>query len=261
MRLRHGRLLARIDEAFVAANLRGVVLKGHVFARRFYPHPSARQTTDIDLMVDFDALDAARTALETLGYVMSETEKNDVALDEHHHWLLVHPHAAPVELHFHAYRGFGECLPSPPLIARAAPIEGHRALHVLDPSDELLFLCVHAAGHRFERLSWLYDIHLLVETLDAPATARALDRAAEFGFRRVVGYALSLVHDAFGDDVGPRSPGIVRTAIANATTRIPKTTVLRAATRFIYTTTLADSLSAAGRYARRSSLDHLRALL
>jgi hypothetical protein len=35
-------------------------------------------------------------------------------------------------------------------------------VHVLSPEDELLHLSIHAAGHRFLRLLWLYDIKLLL---------------------------------------------------------------------------------------------------
>jgi hypothetical protein len=56
-------------------------------------------------------------------------------------------------------------LPSEPLLARSAPCPsaGGARIWTLSPEDEFLYLCLHAAGHRFERIGWLCDLALLLE--------------------------------------------------------------------------------------------------
>jgi hypothetical protein len=57
--------------------------------------------------------------------------------------------------------------------------------------DELLFLVLHAAGHLFVRLAWLYDIKTLVACRPDLDWQLVLDRADRFGVRRAFGFALN----------------------------------------------------------------------
>jgi hypothetical protein len=119
--------------------------------------------------------------------------------------------------------------------------------------------------HRFGRLAWLHDIRLVVEAM-SPA---ALETAAARARARDIGRALSLAGELLVDVLGvpadtvrplgklPRSRG----AIVRAVVVEPRARVLGAATRFAYTTMLADSMGASLRYASGASLGHARRLL
>jgi hypothetical protein len=41
-------------------------------------------------------------------------------------------------------------------------IPGLGTVSVPDPEDEFLFLCAHAAKHRFRKLRWMYDLFLML---------------------------------------------------------------------------------------------------
>jgi Uncharacterised nucleotidyltransferase len=258
----HLALLRRVDARFALASLDAVVLKGPLFAERYYARPSSRSTTDVDVLVRPEDLDAASDALRALGYVASSGPEEERFRREHHHLHFSHPDALPLELHFHGYTGFGRILPSEPLIARRrrAPLEGLRSLGVLEPADELVFLAVHAGAHRFVRLGWLYDLLRLTEKMTAAEIAIASRRAREWGFGRIFAFAMTLLSEVFNVRVETGGLGHLGRTIARRSVGEPDAPVLRSATRLVYTLTLCDDPRAALRYATRAALGHTRRL-
>lgn len=259
----HLAMLRRIDACLV---VRAVVLKGPMFAERRYARPSARATSDIDLLVAEDDIDGAIASLAEVGYRLFDSADEVVwSRREHHHLHLTCSGAPNLELHFHAYRGFGVTLRTESIAEASAAVDGFRALRVPSPEDELVYLAVHAAGHRFGRLAWLHDIRLVVEAMSPHARAVAAFRARARGVSRALALAGELLVDVLG--VGPevvRPLGKLprgRRAIVDAVVLEPRARVLAAATRFAYTTVLADSMVASLRYARLASLGHARRAL
>jgi hypothetical protein len=261
----HLAVLRQIDGAFTAARLDAVALKGALFAERYYERPAFRGTTDVDLMVRESDLDAARRALAGVGYRASADETEARFRREHHHLHFHHPHAPELELHFHAYRGFGTVLRSDELIARsvAAP-SPFETLRVLAPVDELVYLAVHAAAHRFGRLSWLYDLRLLVDAMTERELVAAARRARELGFGGPLALAGRLLVEGCAIDEERVAPLVRiaarRVAIAAALAPEPTAAVARSATRFAYSLLLCASPVTAARYAATASLSYVRRL-
>lgn len=260
----HLALLRRIDAALEASAIRGVALKGPLLAERLYERPSARATTDVDLLVNEADLERASTVLRGLGYRLEQSQEEQRFRREHHHLHLSHPDALPLELHFHAYRGFGQTLRSEELLARARPAGGFRALRVLEPSDELLFLAVHAAAHRFVRLGWLLDIRLLLERVTSADVDVARARALRHGFAAPLAFTGSLLVELLGVPAAAARPlgrlGRVRRSVVRGVAGEPAAPILRSATRFVFTAGLCDSVGGAARYATASSARHARDL-
>lgn len=262
----HRALLHRIDDALVARDLAAIALKGPLFAARYYARPSSRGTSDIDLLVAESDVRPAIEALAAADYHLADTSEEVAwSLREHHHLHLARGGAPDLELHFHAYRGFGVTLRTEMLAERSVPIAGLRAIRVASAVDELVYLAVHAAAHRFGRLAWLHDLRLVVERLSPDELATAAKRARAWG----VGRALSLAGELLVDVLGVSSEVTrllgtlpsTRRAVLYAVLAEPEARVLSAATRFAYTTLLADSMAASLRYAQKSSLGHARRLL
>lgn len=254
----HLAMLGRVDIALRTAGLRGVVLKGPLFAERYYGRPSARATSDIDLLVTEDTLEAAADALVSVGYRISDDPREEWYRREHHHLHLENPHALPLELHFHAYRGFGSTMRSDPLLARSRPAKDASltALAVLEPADEVVYLAVHAAAHRFVRLGWLYDLVLVVAAMSDADLHEARARAHQTGYGRALAFAAELLREVFGVERAVLLGRLdaVRRPLVHGVAREPASPVLRSATRFVYTTSLCDSPRAAARYATRAAL-------
>lgn len=162
-------LQARLVEALRALDAKGVravALKGPVLAERIYPDPSVRLSVDLDLLVVPSDLDRATAALETIGYLAEEGPLARYCRRHDHDINLYRPGRLLVELHFRLYVGFGIIISAAEFISRALLYRTSMGpvAWVLSPEDEVLYLCIHAAGHCFERLSWLYDIKLLIRS-------------------------------------------------------------------------------------------------
>jgi len=259
----HLGMLGRIEGALASAAIRGVVLKGALLAERYYPEPAARATTDIDLLVAESDLERAGHAIRAIDYRPSTDPSEARFRREHHHLHFFHDEALPLELHFHAYRGFGRTLRGEPLVERSVPsgVDSLPTLRVLAPADELTFLAVHAAAHRFVRLGWLYDLRLVVDRMSDDEIACAARFARDAGFERPLSLAARLLVDVLGlDPARLESLGALDTIRAPLLRRLvgePRGPIARSATRFAYTTALCDSPVSAFRYAKSASRDHV----
>jgi hypothetical protein len=253
----HLAMLERIDGVLAAAGRRGVVLKGALLGARLYATPSSRPTSDIDLLVEEADVDDVAAALSAVGYASSRDPSEEHFRRRGHHLHLLHPEAPCLELHFHAYRGFGGVLRSEPLLARsvrAAPSPSRApafsALRVLEPADELFYLAVHAAGHRFVRLGWLYDLLLLARRLSPSDFAVAAERARDVRMSRPFALALERLR-ALGHAAPPTDDALgLRRRLLAAVTDEPASPLARSATRFAYTMALCQDVAAARSYAR-----------
>jgi hypothetical protein len=176
-RVRHAWVSAALQEAstgLAQAGIPHLVLKGPPLAERLYEDPGARVSHDLDLLVAPDDLQTAISTLSSLRYLAEGGPHARYALQHHHHVHLARRGAPLLELHFRAFTGFGIQLEARPLLERAR--EG-----VLQLEDEVLYLALHAAGHLFERLGWLFDLKLLWEAHPELDLELLLARAAAVG--------------------------------------------------------------------------------
>ena len=162
-------LLVRSLEALASVGLVPVLLKGYGLARRLYPDPLQRATTDVDLLVARGEVDAAVRALTGLGLTVRAGDGARHGEEDSHHLELAGP-AGLVELHFRALAGWGQALEGDALVARAVEgeVEGRR-VRWLRPEDEAVYLALHASNHLLQRLAWVFDLKLLAgQGLDWP---------------------------------------------------------------------------------------------
>lgn len=199
-RLWHAHLQETVAETLPALHeggVRTVALKGPVLAERLYDDATVRRSTDLDLLIVPADFAAALAVLERLGYVSESGVSAQYHQEFHHHWCLTHPRRPPLELHFRLYVGFGARLSADEFLARALPYRTQAGLscYVLNPEDEFLYLCLHAAGHDFLRLAWLYDLKLFLRRHPQLAWATVRARAAESGVATALAFTLRLLHE------------------------------------------------------------------
>ncbi|HYR37563.1 MAG TPA: nucleotidyltransferase family protein [Methylomirabilota bacterium] len=198
------RALDRVLLALDVAGIQTAALKGPVLAERLYPEASMRRCTDLDLLIAERDIERAARALEPLGYELEDGLAALYARRHHHHLHLAGRCPPVIELHFRAYVGFGVTLPAEALLARARAHRtgGGAPCWVLAPEDELLYLGVHAAGHCFDRLLWLYDLKLFMSRNPSLDWALLAERARAFG----VEAAWALARDVLKRRLGVAAP-------------------------------------------------------
>jgi hypothetical protein len=167
MSLANAEQLGRIADALAARGVRFAAFKGVTLAIILYGDLSAREYTDIDLIVPAEALDAAEDVVEALGYVNDHSDRRfRHAFQGYQRQLaFTHPDRATVDLHWDFT---GSHLPfplSPADIWRALEtVEvGHRHVPAIAGPDLALLLAGHGTKERWRSLGWVVDFAVLVE--------------------------------------------------------------------------------------------------
>jgi hypothetical protein len=202
-RMAQSRAPAALDEvleALGAAGIQAAVLKGPALAERLYPDPLSRLCSDLDILVSPRNLNLATAALQRIGFRIPSGPAEQYYRTHHHHIHLERPPGPMVELHFWAYRGFGTGIDAGELLARASRYRtaGGASTWVLSPEDEILYLCAHIAGHRFQGVSGLYELKLYACRYPNLEWAVVARRARSVGLLSVLRFTCELFKKRFG---------------------------------------------------------------
>ena len=157
--------------ALRSAGIEPILLKGHALAALLYDDPIVRPSTDIDLLVRRNEIDAACAALERLGGQLPSPETIAVQVETSYDLPVLLPSAGGkaglLELHWDlAPRGLF-ALDLDAWRARSVEfrLEG-LAMTRFSPEDMLLHLALHMRKHRYVGLRWLCDVAELVRRFE-----------------------------------------------------------------------------------------------
>lgn len=196
----------RLVDLLEAAGCAPVVLKGWPLAERLYPSAAARQSKDIDLLVQPGEVRPALDCLTRAGYgpepghearfALAQrtapallTETNDIALR--------HPSGQMVELHWKLTHlvGWLDLGALPDAFAMHEVDATGRQIRVLSDRANLIYLSVHGQLHLWGRLRWLHDIARLVAMRSDTDLLGDLAAARRLRAGRAVHLAVHLSHD------------------------------------------------------------------
>jgi hypothetical protein len=186
--------LKGVLRAFGHSNVRTVPLKGPFLAERLYGNAALRVSRDLDLLVCKGELPRAEFILTEIGFTPGTPD------DYHRPWRR---QTTTVELHHDVenQHAFDFHVEGALQRARRAAFQGERCWQ-LAPEDELLFLCLHAARHRFERLSLLVDLQLAFQKLPATTDLRLHPEVASLDNLLTLGRAMVRRLESDSADVG-----------------------------------------------------------
>jgi hypothetical protein len=186
--------LRGILEAFAAAAIPVIPLKGPMLAERIYGSIELREWRDLDLLVMRPDIDAAGSLLKKLGFTL-ESRPNKF----HYRW---HRGTSLVELHFDVLNQMEFNFDTAGAWQRATPREFlGQPVRQFAPSDELLYLSLHAVRHGFECLSHVLDIALAFKLLTAKIDPGAYEHGPAAKLRCLIflGRAMAMRLDPHGD--------------------------------------------------------------
>lgn len=217
--LRHAALLVTLTTALDAGDVRHLAIKGVVLAQQIYGDGAARNSKDVDLLVDPASIERAVAILRCVGCVETEPSLGaDTRFANKHRTFA----CDGVEIELHTRLIDIERLVPLPFDAlwdrRARVAVGAVPVATLSDADTFLYLCAHGAAHLWFRLKWLEDIARIVAIADpAPITAaRAVARTA--GAEAIVLAALALVDAVF--DIALPGPPVPTTRASRALVRL-----------------------------------------
>jgi hypothetical protein len=189
-----------MQRSLEAQGVRSLILKGVPLSVRTTGTVAGRQYSDIDILVDLDALGCAERVLQASGVRRCGAVHSSPLRGPYHRWVrwtqnqqLHRPPAGHmVELHWRLFAN-ERLLPldfDRLWNGRSTVADGNIAFTTLGPAHELLFVAVHAAVHGFSRLHWLVDVVRLRRAASDDTWAEVIDEAEVHGATR--GLALAV---------------------------------------------------------------------
>jgi len=149
-----------------------ISLKGPWFAQRLYGDAALRLYVDLDLLVKGTDFARSEELLSGLGFSTAE-RRDDYARTWSRGRILLELHddvENPLAFDFGIEGAWDR--------SQVAEFDGVPA-RLLAPADELRFLCLHGARHRFERLSHVLDLVLAFQKLDGHQSGAKPERGRE----------------------------------------------------------------------------------
>jgi hypothetical protein len=185
--------LAGVQPLLDRTGVAWAVLKGAAVVDLLYGGAGRRHYQDIDLLVDPVGFPLVVEALQEAGARLLDRNWRMIRTEMRGQVHLLLPRGTPGDLHWdliNVQRGHMH-IDAPTVLARAQRVDiGGVAIPVLDATDSLIHLAVHASLSGGDRLIWLKDIELAA-SVRPPSWDDAVDRAANWGVSRPVGLMLS----------------------------------------------------------------------
>lgn len=169
-------------DAFAAAGIRPLLMKGTALAYSHYPESSCRPRCDTDLLFAAEQMAEVKKLLGSSGYIFPNTVSGELVSSQQIAYRPLSSRTSCIlDLHWKVNNLplLGDVFDCAAALskAHAVPILGDNAF-ALCPIHALLLACMHRAGHLREtfvlqgktvsqgnRLIWLYDIYLLLSAM------------------------------------------------------------------------------------------------
>jgi hypothetical protein len=202
------RELVRILEKLESCRVAVLPYKGPVLAEILYGNVSMRQFSDLDLLIHSSDLPPIKSALAELGYEprveLTQREERDY-LESGYEYTLDHQLGRNlVEVQWRILpRFYSVDFDFDGFFQRAVPrsVSG-MTLRTLCAEDLVLVLCVHAAKHAWQQLSWLCDIAEIARSQQIDWNA-VEEQAKRLGIQRIVAISLFLTHKLLDQEGAP----------------------------------------------------------
>ena len=180
--LRSTETIAALLNAFAAAGVDALLMKGAGLAHTVYRAPYLRVRADTDILIEHDDLARAEQVLMDQGW-NRPVERHVALTAAQYHYSRSRGAAHHIDLHWRVANPliFAQALSFAELRARAVSVPSLGAhARTLGIADALFLACLHRVAHHDDeiQLLWLWDLHLLIQRT-SPEDRDAFIRLAE----------------------------------------------------------------------------------
>ncbi len=203
------RELVRVLSSLAEPGVTALLLKGAALAYSIYPSPALRPRADTDLLIrSADRVVTARV-LSKLGYEKPNAISGELVTYQCGYVMRDRfriTHLLDVHWRISNTQMFSRALGYEELKLRSVPLAAlGKHARALAPADALLLACMHRVHHIHspfcvdgDRLIWLYDIHLLIDTMSLRELMEFTRLAENKGMRAICSEGLLRARQCFG---------------------------------------------------------------
>jgi len=198
------RELRRLLDAFAAAGQSPILLKGAALAYTIYGNPAVRPRGDVDFLIRESDEHPTRRLLEALGYSPELDVPGGLVSTQFHFGRTDSfgvRHECDVHLKMSNAQAYADCLTYDAILRDAIRCPRlHQDALAPAPFHSLVIACVHRIAHHHDvdDLIWLWDIHLLAESLTAEEWTRVVEVSRTRQLSLAVLRGLERARQAFG---------------------------------------------------------------
>ncbi|WP_100486948.1 nucleotidyltransferase family protein [Sporolactobacillus pectinivorans] len=190
--------MERLLDLFESLGIHVIPFKGPLFAEKYFGSLNARSTSDLDILVKPQQMDAAATALGSLGFSSGIQYEPEHFHKVFHKVLPKYNFDLYVEVHWHILRKGTSSLNMDALWKDSVP--RNQASFVRELSDLHMFflICLHGWNHEFNNWKYFIDIIQMIHSLDGKLDYKDLLVFAKCQktYRRIV-HSLIIVYREF----------------------------------------------------------------
>ncbi len=190
-----------------------IPLKGTMLAERYFGSFSARGTSDIDLLVRPEHLEAAVQCVREAGY---DQPAADSPIHYHTEWMKDAPglpEPLTVELHWSLTSSSSAAMRLDEAWRHSEPLSGFRHARICSAAYTFYALCLHGASHQMDSNKHIIDLmHMIVRHHEDISLPEVLQLARQDRTLGRVKAAMSVVY-ALAPELSERLPLPFRTAV------------------------------------------------
>jgi hypothetical protein len=202
--------IRQLLQALAEQDIKALLLKGAALSFTLYPEACLRPHCDVDILISESQCKESVALLERLGYQAAHGATARYISSQRTYCKIRQGIYCAYDLHWHvsnSNRRFSTRFIQEGLLAepQAIPALGPHAFTLNGPAS-LIYACFHRAGHFShcgDRLIWLYDIHLLSQSLTSEEIEKFCKKVKSLGIHTLAADAIRTAQYWFATDLPP----------------------------------------------------------
>jgi len=199
--------LIKILELFKSNEITAIPYKGPILAIQAYGNLAFREFDDLDIFIKKSDVIRIKNLLINEGYktdfYLNEIQEENYLKSQKNLVLLNNKLGFYIELHWKLSGNFFSFSSTPESLMSDNPKSiqfNNNEILTFSPENQLVILCIHAAGHHWSRLLWLCDIAELIKNYNLNWKI-ITDKIKQLNIKRIFNINLILANEILGAEI------------------------------------------------------------